>query len=127
MSNMNEKKAVRANVRRLPPSTDYLFGGKVTEVAKDLKDSMMLDPLAKRPSFRGRGGFPRGRGYSNGGHRSYGHGGGSYGYGGGPSADYYGGGSGRGSAGGEFTRYAKRAGAKGRGGGRGHLNKYKDN
>ena len=67
-------------MKRLHPSTQYLFGDQVKEVSKDIKAADELDPLAPPPkkfkssqsSLRGGGGaggsftrFNRGRGGSN--------------------------------------------------------------
>ena len=38
----------RAKLKNLPPSSEFLFGDKVTAVSKVLKDSMTVNPLAMR-------------------------------------------------------------------------------
>ena len=45
----------RAKLKNLLPSSEFLFGDKVTAVSKVLKDSMTVNPLAMR-SFQPRGG-----------------------------------------------------------------------
>ena len=42
-------------MKNLSPSSEFLFGDKVTAVSKVLKDSMTVNPLAMR-SFQPRGG-----------------------------------------------------------------------
>ena len=49
-------------VKKLAPSSVYLFGGKLAEVAKNLKDSVQLNPLSPAPRF----GLGLGRGKSKG-------------------------------------------------------------
>ena len=49
---MKEEKGAREQVKELNPSTQYLFGGQVSEVSKDLKDSEELNPLAVKKSFK---------------------------------------------------------------------------
>ena len=48
-------KQARAQVKELVPSTEFLFGGKVTDLCKELKASAELNPLAGGSSKRGRG------------------------------------------------------------------------
>ena len=52
LQNITLVKNTRSIVKRLPPSDSYLFGGKLAEVSKNLKDAAQLNPLA---SSRGRG------------------------------------------------------------------------
>ena len=57
---MTEWKNTRQIVKRLAPSSEHLFGGKLAEVAKNLKDSAQLNPLSSAPRF----GLGSGRGKS---------------------------------------------------------------
>ena len=61
-SGMTEWKNARQIVKKLAPSSKYLFGGKLAEVAKNLKDSVQLNPLSQAPRF----GLGLGRGKSKG-------------------------------------------------------------
>ena len=52
LQRVKEEKGAREQVKGLNPSTQYLFGGQVSEVSKDLKDSEELNPLAVKKSFK---------------------------------------------------------------------------
>ena len=56
---MKQDQQARAQLKDLAPSTEFLFGGKVGALCKDLKDSAELNPLASHGSFpkRGRGSY----------------------------------------------------------------------
>ena len=45
LQNITMVKNTRSIVKRLPPSDNYLFGGKLAEVSKNLKDAAQLNPL----------------------------------------------------------------------------------
>ena len=54
-------------MKELPPTNEFLFGGKVGELCKHMKDSAELNPLASYGSS-----FKRGRGsYSQPGYQNY--------------------------------------------------------
>jgi len=57
---ITEHKNARSIVKRLNPSTRFLFGNKLGDVSRNLKDSEQLNPLASstkfKTSFRGSGG-----------------------------------------------------------------------
>ena len=80
---ITEHKNARSIVKRLNPSTRFLFGNKMGDVSRNLKDSEQLNPLASttkfRTSYKGSGGsnqwFSKGRGsYSSRGKSSFGSG-----------------------------------------------------
>jgi len=52
LAGITDWKNTRTIVKRLAPSDEYLFGGKLAEVSKNLKDSTQLNPLS---SGRGKG------------------------------------------------------------------------
>ena len=73
---ITEHKNARSIVKRLNPSTRFLFGNKMGDVSRNLKDSEQLNPLASttkfRTSYKGSGGFSKGRGsYSSRGKSSF--------------------------------------------------------
>ena len=55
LTRIKEQKEARAQVKRLHPSTKFLFGGHVKELSQDIKAAEELDPLAPPPKkfFRG--------------------------------------------------------------------------
>ena len=52
LKRIGNAKQARAQVKLLRPSSEYLFGGKVSTLVKDLKNSAELNPLA-RTQFQG--------------------------------------------------------------------------
>ena len=46
LTRIKEQKEARAQVKRLHPSTKFLFGGHVKELSQDIKAAEELDPLA---------------------------------------------------------------------------------
>ena len=81
---VTQEKNARQIIKKLEPSTRYLFGGKIGEVSKNLKDQDQINPLATKfknnprggAGYSGysrggggysRGGYPRGGGFSRGG------------------------------------------------------------
>ena len=71
LNRIKQDQQARAQVRELHPSTEFLFGGKVGELCKHLKDSAELNPLASYGggySKRGRGSFV---GYNQAGYQGY--------------------------------------------------------
>ena len=61
LQGVTQVKNTRAIVKRLQPSESFLFGGKLAEVSKNLKDAAQLNPLS---NYRGRGNNYRRGGYS---------------------------------------------------------------
>ena len=57
LQGVTQVKNTRAIVKRLQPSESFLFGGKLAEVSKNLKDAAQLNPLS---NSRGRGNYKRG-------------------------------------------------------------------
>ena len=51
LKRIGNAKQARAQVKQLKPSPEFLFGGKVSSLVKDLKNSAELNPLA-RPQFQ---------------------------------------------------------------------------
>merc|ERR1719318_736222 len=69
---VTQEKNARQIIKRLDPSTRYLFGGKIGEVSKTLKDQDQINPLANKFKSNPRGGgagynYSRGGGYPRGG------------------------------------------------------------
>ena len=52
LQNITQAKNTRTIVGRIRPSDEFLFGGKLAEVSKNLKDSAQLNPLSM---YRGKG------------------------------------------------------------------------
>ena len=81
---VTQEKNARQIIKKLEPSTRYLFGGKIGEVSENLKDQDQINPLANKfkTNPRGAGGYS---GYSRGGgyYRGGGYSGGGYSRGGG--------------------------------------------
>ena len=46
LQGITQVKNTRAIVQKLPPSDGFLFGNKLAEVSKNLKDAAQLSPLA---------------------------------------------------------------------------------
>ena len=46
MEKVTPRKGAKMKVKRLQPNAQYLFGGKVGEITKALKDCQELNPLA---------------------------------------------------------------------------------
>ena len=76
---VTQQKNARQIIKRLEPSTRYLFGGKIGEVSKNLKDQDQINPLVNkfkntrgggysRAGYSGGGGYSRGGGFSRGGY-----------------------------------------------------------
>ena len=57
LQGITQVKNTRAIVKRLQPSDSFLFGGKLAEVSKNLKDAAQLNPLS---NSRGKGTYKRG-------------------------------------------------------------------
>ena len=56
LSKISIEKNARSMVKKLDPSEKFLFGDKIEQVAKNLRNSNQLNPLKPdRFSFRGRG------------------------------------------------------------------------
>ena len=69
---VTQEKNARQIIKRLDPSTRYLFGGKIGEVSKTLKDQDQINPLVNKFKSNPRGGgagynYSRGGGYPRGG------------------------------------------------------------
>ena len=65
LKRIGEQKGARAQAKELPPTTEFLFGGKVKDLSMDLKASQELNPLAIVPFKRG-GHHRRGANFSGG-------------------------------------------------------------
>ena len=105
LKRLQNTKEVKAKLKAIVPSTEYLFGGKVPALTSALKNSAELNKKKKFfKKFKGEGWYNQAQPWNN-----------SY----------------RGGASGGFTRGPKRGGARGaRGGPRGrghHLKALKDN
>ena len=50
LTRIKEQKEARAQCKRLHPSTEFLFGGQVKELSKDIRAAEELDPLAPPPA-----------------------------------------------------------------------------
>ena len=72
LKKIGNNKGAKNSVKRLQPSAQFLFGGKVGDVTKDLKASEELNPLSGKYSKNGGVGsknstfYPRGRGRGRG-------------------------------------------------------------
>jgi hypothetical protein len=77
LKKIGNNKGAKNSVKRLQPSAQFLFGGKVGDVTKDLKASEELNPLYGKYSKNGGVGsknstfYHRGRGRGRGGGRGY--------------------------------------------------------
>ena len=70
LARVTQDKNARQIVKRLDPSTRFLFGGKIGEVSKNLKDQDQINPIVQKFKPRGGtgyGGNSRGNGFPRGG------------------------------------------------------------